>query len=102
VPGRRHALGRDLAGGGVPASRTTTVPLVAPGALYGDRLNQVDFKVGKILRYGSTRATISLDVFNVTNANPVLTLNNTFGPLWRTPQSILNARYARISTQIDF
>jgi hypothetical protein len=40
-------------------------------------------------------------VYNVTNANPVLTLSSTFAN-WLQPQEILNARFAKISVQLDF
>jgi len=36
------SLGRNLAAG---ANATATVQLVAPGTQFGDRLNQVDFRV---------------------------------------------------------
>ena len=69
--------------------------------MYGERLNQLDFRVGKILRFGRTRATASLDLYNALNADTVLTLNNTFAA-WQQPQSILNARFAKIVMQLDF
>src|SRR6185503_7842624 len=43
--------------------------IVKPGVLYGDRLNSVDLRFGKILKYGTTRTLVSLDVFNLTNSN---------------------------------
>src|SRR4029079_17775277 len=46
-------LGRLPTGGA--ATGTTTVPILVPGALFGDRLNQVDFRVGKIVRLASGR-----------------------------------------------
>ena len=47
--------------------------LVAPGTLYGDRLNQVDFRVSKIFRFGAKgRVQGNLDLYNMLNANPVL------------------------------
>ncbi len=92
------SLGRVLSGG----NTTTTVPLIAPGVLYGDRLNQIDFRFGKVLKFRGTRSVVSVDLYNAMNRNPVLTENATFGPAWRTPQSVLNPRYARISLQVDF
>jgi hypothetical protein len=77
------------------------VNLVSPGTMYGERLNQVDLRFGKVLSYGRTRTAINLDLYNAFNANPVLSLNNNFGA-WQAPTSILTARFLKISAQIDF
>ncbi len=92
-----RTLGRPLAGGAANA----TVNLVAPGVLYGERINQLDLRVGKILRLGERRATISLDVYNLTNGDTVTALNTNYATLWR-PTGVLQARFLKISTQIDF
>jgi hypothetical protein len=91
------SLGRNLAGG----ANNVTVNLVEPGTMYGERRNQVDFRLVKVLRFGRTRVMPSLDLYNVTNANPVLTQSSTYAN-WLQPQEILNARFAKISVQLDF
>jgi hypothetical protein len=91
------SLGRSLSGNAANA----TVNLVSPGTMYGERLNQVDLRFGKVLSYGRTRTAINLDLYNAFNANPVLSLNNNFGA-WQAPTSILTARFLKISAQIDF
>jgi hypothetical protein len=80
------------------------VNLLPPGDLYGDRASWLDFRVGKILRAGRIRSTVNLDLFNALNANPVLLQNNQFGGTtpWMAPQSILIARFFKISAQVDF
>jgi hypothetical protein len=95
-----QTLGRPLAGS-VP---NVTVNLVQPGSLYGDRINQVDFRVAKILKFGRTRTQVAFDLYNAFNVNPVLTYNQTFisGGSWLTPQTVLTARLAKVSAQIDF
>jgi hypothetical protein len=47
---------------------------------------------------------IALDLYNVVNANPVLTYNNSFTPggPWLQPNSILTGRLARISAEWTF
>jgi hypothetical protein len=90
-------LGRSLAGG----ASTLTVNLVEPGAMYGPRVNQLDLRVGKILRYSATRTTVSLDVFNVLNSNTVLALSNRFAN-WQAPQGIMNPRFAKVVVQFEF
>jgi hypothetical protein len=95
------ALGRPMSGN----AQSTFVNLVEPGALYGERINQVDFRVGKILRYGRTRANVAVDVFNILNASPVTTYNQTFagnGASWLQPAAIVAARIAKLSVQFDW
>ena len=57
--------------------------IVEPGAQYVERLNQIDFRVSKILRFGTTRTNLNFDFFNVTNSNSVIGENFTYGPAWR-------------------
>jgi hypothetical protein len=92
-----QSLGRPVAGN----VANVTVNLVAPGEVWGDRVNEVDLRVAKILRFGRTRTAINLDLYNALNANPVLTQNNNFAA-WQVPLSILDARLLKISAQFDF
>jgi hypothetical protein len=98
-------LGR-LPSGGVA---NVTTNLVTPGTLYGDRINELDLRFSKILRFSGIRTKISLDLYNATNANPALTYNQTFNPAvttgsgaWLTPTSVLAARVAKIGASFDF
>src|SRR5688572_13253540 len=73
-----------------------TVNLIEPGTLYGDRVNEIDFRIAKILRVGRTRTNVGFDVYNVTNSAPILTYNQTFSPTsttWLTPNSVLQPRF---------
>jgi hypothetical protein len=91
------SLGRNLAGG----ARNVTVSIVEPGSLYGDRVNQLDIRVAKILRFGRTRANVGVDIYNAFNSSAVLALNNSFGA-WQRPTEIMLARFAKLNLQIDF
>jgi hypothetical protein len=92
--------------GRAPSGNVTSVNvnLVEPGTLYGDRINQLDFRIAKILRFANKRAMIGLDLYNSLNANAVLTYNNTFVPggPWLQANSILTGRLARISMEFTF
>lgn len=92
----RQTLGRDLAGG----AQNITVNIVQPATLYGDRLNQFDLRVSKLLRFGRTRTAMNLDIYNVLNSNAVQQESNVYAT-WRRP-SILVARFAKVSFQFDF
>jgi len=91
------SLGRTLSGN----AANLPVNIVEPGSIYGERLNQLDVRVGKILRFGRTKTTVNLDVYNLFNVNTVLTVNNAFAT-WQRPTSILLARFAKIGVQFDF
>jgi hypothetical protein len=93
-----QTLGRPLSG----RASSVTVNLIPPQTLFGDRINQVDFRVAKILRFGRTRTQIGVDVFNVMNSNVPQGYLQTFGQNWLRPTSVMDARFARISGQIDF
>ncbi len=92
------SLGRPLAG----AVANQTINIVQPGTMYGERLHQLDLRVGKIFRFGRTRTNVGVDIFNALNTDAVLTYNRAFGAAWLRPTSILLARFAKISAQIDF
>ena len=94
------SLGRNLSGN----RPNVTVNLVPPGTLYGDRVNQIDLRVAKILGFGRTRTTVGLDVYNVLNSDAVLSYNQAFvsGGSWLTPTSVLRARLARLNVEVRF
>jgi hypothetical protein len=93
-------LGR-LPSGNVP---NVTINLIEPGSLYGDRINQLDFRIAKNFTFGSTRSMISADLYNVLNTNPVISYNNSFTPNgpWLQPNAILTGRLVRISVDFNF
>jgi hypothetical protein len=93
------SLGRSLSGN----APNVTVNLVAPGSLYGDRVNQFDIRVGKILKYGRSRTLIALDVYNTLNSSAVLTYNNSYVPNgpWLQPLTILTPRFFKVTAEID-
>lgn len=95
-----QSLGRPLAGN-VPS---VTVNLVEPGAVWGDRVNAVDLRVARILRFGRTRTTVGADVYNLLNSSAVLTYNQAFNPggNWLVPTGVVTARFAKVSASIDF
>jgi len=96
-------VGLNRAFAGV-AGNTISVNLIEPGTLYGDRVNQFDIRVAKILRVGRTRTNIGFDVYNVMNKAAILTYNQAFIPngTWLQPTSIQQSRFAKFSAQIDF
>jgi hypothetical protein len=91
-------LGRPFGGG----SNTITVNLVEPGTLYGDRVNQFDMRISKLLRMGRYRANVGVDITNVLNANPVLTYSEAFTSTWLRPNSVLQPRFVKLSAQFNF
>ena len=92
-----QSLGRSLSGG----AQNITVNIIQPGSMYGDRLNQLDLRLSKLLGAARRRVSVNLDVYNVLNSNAVQVESNVYST-WRRPQSILVPRFAKISAQWDF
>ena len=51
---------------------------------------------------GGRRVQVGVDIFNVMNSNVPQGYLQTFGPTWLRPTSVMDARFARVSGQIDF
>jgi Carboxypeptidase regulatory-like domain len=91
------SLGRNLAGN-LP---NQTVTVIEPLKHFGERLNQLDVRFGKVIRVGRARTTVNFDVFNVFNSDTVLTENPNFGA-YRRPTGIPQARFLKIGATLDF
>jgi hypothetical protein len=101
------SLGRNLSNNGVNA----TVNLIEPGSLYGDRVNEVDVRLAKILKFGRTRTNVGFDVYNILNSAAVLSYNQAFIPVgsasnpagqWLVPTGVIQPRFWKFSVQVDF
>ena len=51
------SLGRPLSGG----IANTTAPMMQPGDEYGDRINQLDFRVAKLFRFSTGPPSVNFD-----------------------------------------
>jgi carboxypeptidase family protein len=94
------SLGRNLSGNAANA----TVNLVAPGTMYGDRLNEINGRVSKSFTYRGSRTVVGLEIYNMLNSSAVLTYNNTFVPggSWLQPLTILTPRVFKFTAEIIF
>ena len=94
------SLGRSLSG----SAANVTVNLVAPGTMYGDRINELDLRVAKILRYRRLRMLLAMDTYNALNSSAVLSYNPAFVPggTWPQPLTIMTPRLIKVTAEIDF
>jgi len=92
-------LGRPFTG--VP---NVTVNLIEPGTLYGNRINQLDLRFAKLLRFNGTKTMVGIDMYNALNTDAILTYNNTFVPggTWLQPLTVVTARMLRFSAEFTF
>jgi hypothetical protein len=94
------SLGRDLSGN----AASVTVNLVRPGALYGDRIEQLDLRAAKLFRTDRARLALGLEVYNALNSSAVLTYGSAFVPggAWPQPIAILTPRVVKLTAEILF
>jgi hypothetical protein len=79
-----------------------TVDLVPAGSLYGDRIYQTDVRFSRNFRSGRMLVRPTVSIYNLFNANPIQTYNNTFGSAWLAPTVIMQGRFADIGLQVEF
>jgi hypothetical protein len=80
------------------------VNLLAPDQMKSPRVNILDFRAGKLLRFGNQRANIAVDLYNVLNLDTAITQNFNYVPngAWLVPTEVLTARTAKLTVQYDF
>jgi hypothetical protein len=84
--------------------------IVQPGALYGNRLNAVDLRLSKVLKFGEGRRThLNFDVYNLFNSNTTEVYQRNYTAPSTLPRStfldplaIVSARYFKLGAQFDF
>jgi hypothetical protein len=88
----------------VPAltQASVTVPLLQPGSRYLDRWNQIDLRLAKKFDVRGLKLQAQFDIFNILNANNILSVVETFGPSLNNPTSILQGRLFAIGAQMTF
>ena len=87
-----------------------TVNLVEPGTLYGDRVNEIDLRFAKILRFGRTRTNVGFDIYNITELGAGADLQPGVQPddqhaivgELAGAAVVLQPRFVKFSVQIDF
>jgi hypothetical protein len=96
------ATGRPLR----PGVTQETVNLLAPGDLYGDRVNTFDMRFAKVLRFGATRTNVGVDLYNVFNSNTPTSYEAVYDPAnadaWFRPTAVVQPRFVRFNVQFDF
>jgi hypothetical protein len=89
-----------------------TVNLLNPGELYGPGYTIFDLKLGKNIRFANKRLNVGVDIYNLFNADQVLTYQDNFDTVdnaatpfveqWGQATSLLSPRFVRLSVQFDF
>jgi hypothetical protein len=90
-------LGRPLSG----TAANMVIGIEKPNERYTDRRNELDMRIGKVLRFSKTRTVVSIDLYNALNSSPMIIQNQAYASYLR-PVEILNARLIKFSWAFDF
>ncbi|MGH9203511.1 MAG: hypothetical protein ACRD2A_19990, partial [Vicinamibacterales bacterium] len=110
----QQRLGR-LPVGAVLGGNTTVALLDNEHRVYADqRRTQIDLRIAKVIRFGSTRADIGVDLANLLNTNYATTFEGVYqfdnanvagdenGGTWANPTAIYTPRFVRWNLTVDF
>ena len=89
-------LGRPLSGN----AANMVIGIEEPNAKFTERRNELDMRIGKVLRFANTRTVVSMDLFNALNSNAMIVQNQAYASYLR-PVEILNARLIKFSWAFD-
>jgi hypothetical protein len=99
-----QSLGRNLSACGAAATctATRTITVTQAGLLSEPRQSQFDIRLSKAFRVAGLRVKPLFDIYNVFNANTVLSDNFTFNAQWPKPVTLLGGRLFKFGADIDF
>jgi hypothetical protein len=98
---------------GANSTGTTSIALIDNDhrLFSGERRTQIDLRFAKILRFGSTRSDIGVDVGNLLNTNYATNWENTYqysigntasGGTWNNPTAVYTPRFVRLNFTLNF
>ncbi len=90
-------LGRALSGN----AANVVIGIEEPNKVYTERRQELDMRIGKVLRFGRTRTVVSMDIYNALNSDAMINQNQAYAT-WLAPTEILNARLMKFSLAFDF
>jgi carboxypeptidase family protein len=90
-------LGRVLSGN----AQNMVIGIERPNERFTERRNELDMRIGKVLKYARTRSVVSLDIYNAFNSDAMIVQNQAYASYLR-PVEILNARLLKVSWNFDF
>jgi outer membrane receptor protein involved in Fe transport len=77
--------------------------LIRPNSFYPEgRGNQIDFRVSRRFAFGGTRVEPQFNIYNLTNANDVVSQTTRYGAAWQNVTGVLPPRMVKLGVQIDF
>jgi hypothetical protein len=94
----------------------TSLNLITPFSLFGDRFNQLDLAVNKTIPMGWGRLRLAFDLYNALNNNSIQNVTTVYTPAvvngqvvssaatnrWLRPATFLDPRLARVTASISF
>ena len=90
-------------GAGVSLTRSSqTVDLSERGDERLPTVTMVDLRISRPIRIGTRRIVPQLDIFNITNADTVVSLQSAVGGTYLNPREILAPRIIRVGFSLDF
>ena len=89
--------GVSLTGGG-----NLTVTVVDPNSQYYGYVKTLDARVARTFRVGGKRFEPFVEIFNLANFSTILTVNETIGPNYMTPGSIVQGRRFQFGGRVDW
>jgi hypothetical protein len=90
-------LGRPLSG----SAANMVIGIEEVHKAYTDRREELDLRIGKLLRFGKTRWVPAVDVYNALNSGATITENQAYAS-WLQPTQILSPRLIKFSVAFDF
>src|SRR5207248_1648943 len=78
-----------------------SVTVIDPTKQYYSYVKTVDTRFSKTIRYGRARVEPFVEIFNLPNFSTILTVNETVGPNYFTPGSIVQGRRFQLGVRAE-